>query len=104
MEKGSAPHLLPSREGHLDPQSAVFDAMVEGWASRCRAGAEDVHHHGRLVLMRRFAAFTNEYPWTWTPEDLEAFSASLRSGAGGIAVSTLRTYQKRDSAVSRIPA
>ncbi len=94
MEKGSAPHLLPSGVGHLDPQSAVFDAMLDGWHIQMQSrGLKTSTITGRLVLIRRFAAFTNEYPWTWTPEDLEAFSATLRSGAGGIAVSTLRTYQ-----------
>jgi site-specific recombinase XerD len=47
----------------------------------------------RSTLIQRFAIYTNEYPWTWTPEDLEAFSSHLRSGEPPVSTSTLRNYQ-----------
>lgn len=94
MEQGSAPHLLPVGVGHLDPQQAVFAAMLDGWRIQMESrGLKRSTVKGRLVLMRRFANFANEYPWTWTPEDLEAFSSDLRSRQNGVAVSTLRNYQ-----------
>ena len=94
MERGSAPHLLPVGVGHVDPQQAVFSAMVDGWRIQMESrGLKKSTVTSRLVLMRRFARYTNEYPWTWTPEDLEAFSSDLRSGEKPVSVSTLRNYQ-----------
>ncbi len=94
MEEGSAPLLLPAGVGHLDPQAAVFTAMVDGWHRQMLSrGLKSTTINSRLVLIRRFADFTNEYPWTWSAEDLEAFSADLRSGAKPVSISTLRNYQ-----------
>ena len=45
--------------------------------------------------VRRFAEFTNEYPWQWSPADLEEFSASLRSLAKPLAWSTILGYQNQ---------
>jgi len=42
----------------------------------------------RLDLVRRFAAFANQYPWQWEPAEAEAFITSLP-----IAPSTARNYQ-----------
>lgn len=51
---------------HLDPASAVFGAMLEGWATQQRARFLKANTIGpRLELVRRFAAFTNQYPWQW---------------------------------------
>lgn len=79
---------------HLDPEAAVFAAMVDGWsaqmASRC---LKDTTIESRVALVRRFAAYTNEYPWQWGPGDVEEFSAALRSGNPPRAVSTVRGYQ-----------
>jgi site-specific recombinase XerD len=46
----------------------------------------------RTAVVRRFAEFTNEYPWGWTAADAEAFTTQTHSG-GGIAVSTARGHQ-----------
>ncbi len=43
--------------------------------------------------MRRFAEFTNEYPWQWSPSDAEDFCTALRSGTQARALSTIRGYQ-----------
>lgn len=91
---GSAPQLLPAGVGHLDPQAAVLAAMVEGWRIQMESrGLKKTTMNCRLVLVRRFANYCNEYPWTWTAEDLEAFSADLRSGTEPVWVTTLRNYQ-----------
>jgi integrase/recombinase XerC len=44
----------------------------------------------RERLVRRFAEFTNEYPWAWQPQDVEAFITQLRSV--GRSHSTIRGY------------
>lgn len=75
---------------HLDPASAVFEAMLEGWKTQQRARFLKVNGtiQPRLDLVRRFAEFTNQYPWQWEPAEVEAFIASL-----SIAPSTARNYQ-----------
>ncbi|MGB7795429.1 MAG: hypothetical protein WBL53_04085 [Pseudonocardiaceae bacterium] len=52
---------------HLDPASAVFEAMLQGWATQQRARflKEVGTIQPRLDLVRRFARFTNQYPWQW---------------------------------------
>ena len=91
---GSAGSLLPVGVVQLDPERAVFEAMLAGWrvqqASRSLALTTV---DSRVARVRSFAEFTNEYPWRWGPGDLEEFSASLRSGSGPLAASTLRGYQ-----------
>jgi hypothetical protein len=74
---------------HLDPASAVFEAMLEGWATQQRARfLKDNTIGPRLELVRRFAAFTNQYPWQWEPAEAEAFITR-----SPVAVSTARNYQ-----------
>jgi integrase/recombinase XerC len=91
---GSSVSLLPVGVAQLDPERAVFEAMLVGWrvqqASRCLAA---VTVEGRESTVRRFAEFTNEYPWRWGPGDLEEFSSQLRSGPRPKAISTVRGYQ-----------
>jgi integrase/recombinase XerD len=74
---------------HLDPASAVFEAMLEGWATQQRARfLKDNTIGPRLELVRRFAVFTNQYPWQWEPAEAEAFITR-----SPVAVSTARNYQ-----------
>lgn len=47
---------------------------------------------GRERLIRRFHEFTNEYPWSWLPGRMDAWSASL-TGEKHLAASTIRSYQ-----------
>jgi site-specific recombinase XerD len=47
----------------------------------------------REAAVRRFQRFTNEYPWQWRPQEVEEFTAELRSGAHSVALSTVRSYQ-----------
>ena len=93
---GSAGLCLAAGVVHLDPQQAVFDAMVEGWATQMSSrGLKPPTIETRRWLLRRFAAFTNEYPWTWSPVDLEEYSSSLRCRTPPIAWSTIRGYQNQ---------
>ncbi|MFE6404449.1 tyrosine-type recombinase/integrase [Streptomyces alboflavus] len=80
---------------HLDPESAVFEAMLDGWAvqQRARFLDEDDTIKPRLRLVRRFAEFTNEYPWQWQPAEVEAFIVHLRNQRRNFAFSTARNYQ-----------
>jgi site-specific recombinase XerD len=92
--RGRATSLLPSGVSHLDAPAAVFAAMLEGWAIQQRTRflkASTVT--ARLELVRRFAGFSNQYPWQWQPAEAEAFFESLRSGSRPLAVSTARSYQ-----------
>jgi integrase len=86
---------LPDGVAYLDPSAAVFEAMLlDGWAVQQRTRflkADTID--GRTALVRRFAAFSNEYPWQWTPAEVEAFFDLLRSGPKPIMFSTARGYQ-----------
>lgn len=83
---------------HLDPKSALFDAMLAGWArqQQTRFLKEEGTIKPRVTLVRRLAEFTNAYPWEWTPSDAEAFFSHLRSSNGRkpIEVSTGRGYKQ----------
>ncbi|SRR5712691_7198711 len=79
---------------HLDPDPAVFRAMLEGWARQQSARfLKAATIDPRLRLIGRFEEFTGQYPWRWTPADGEAFISHLRSGARPIRMSTARTYE-----------
>ncbi|WP_327146547.1 tyrosine-type recombinase/integrase [Nocardia sp. NBC_01327] len=86
--------MLAENVVHLDPASAVFEAMLEGWRRQqsaqilCRKTI-----HRRLCLIRRLMEFTGMFPWQWTPEEGEAFIDHLRSGSTPIAISTARNYE-----------
>ncbi|MFD7447132.1 hypothetical protein [Streptomyces sp. NPDC059909] len=46
----------------------------------------------RLLAVRRFQRFTNEWPWTWRPTDVEEYTAHLRSDGRQRSHSTIRGY------------
>lgn len=87
---GAAQGSLVDGVVHLDPASAVFEAMLQGWATQQRARflKEAATIQPRLDLVRRLARFTNQYPWQWDPAEAEAFFVSL-----SVAPSTARIYQ-----------
>jgi integrase len=94
----SATHLvLADGVVHLDPEHAVFDAMVAGWERQQRTRfLKDATIRPRIALVRRFGEFTNSYPWQWEPADGEDFITHLRAerdGARPITVSTARGYE-----------
>jgi hypothetical protein len=92
---GAAHLMLADGVVHLDPETAVFEAMLEGWARQQRARFLDWDGtiKPRLALIRRFADFTNEYPWQWQPAEVDAFMNSLRDRRPTFAASTGRSYQ-----------
>ncbi len=66
---------------HLDPASAVFEAMLEGWArqQRTRFLKWDSTIKPRLSLVRRLAAFSSQYRWEWQRAEVEAFFDHVRA-------------------------
>ncbi|SEN92378.1 hypothetical protein SAMN05216281_11944 [Cryobacterium luteum] len=93
LEPGFAPEILSSRVSVLlRPDEQTFAAMISGWTDQQLArGLKRSTIEPRLKLVRRFQTFTNAYPWTWKPVDVEEFMSELRSGSG-VAVSTLRSH------------
>ena len=86
---GSAALSLVTSATPLRPESALFEAMLAGWArqQRSRRLGESIIG-SRERTMRRFAEFTGGWPWDWSPAHLESWTAS-----GGWAHSTVRSYQ-----------
>src|SRR5690349_17095931 len=97
VEAPGAAHLvLADGVVHLDPEQAVFQAMLAGWERQQRTRFLNEATIGpRLALVRRMAAFTNSYPWQWDPADAEDFITHLRSAGRKrpIVVSTARGYE-----------
>jgi site-specific recombinase XerD len=91
---GAAHLVLDSGVRFLDPAPAVFEAMLEGWQRQ--QTSRFLQQKGtiapRVRLVRRFAEFTNQYPWQWTPAELEAFTAHLISQEHPAVQSTIRSY------------
>lgn len=91
---GSARLVLAAGATPLHPQPQTFEAMLEGWvAQQAARGLAASTITDRVRLVRRFAAFTNDWPWVWAPADVEEWTVQLRSGRP-VAHSTLRTYQR----------
>ena len=77
----------------LRPEDALFDVMLRGWrAQQVARGLREETIAPREQLVRRLAAFTNQYPWDWTPAHLEEWCLSLISEEH-LVLSTVRTYQ-----------
>jgi site-specific recombinase XerD len=93
---GSAHLELVEGVVHLEPERAVFEAMLQGWARQQQARFLKEETIGRRVaLVRRMAVFTGQYPWHWLPGEGEAFITQGCSGERGrpIAMSTARGYE-----------
>lgn len=91
---GSVSSILPAGVALLDPQQAMFGAMLEGWERQQRTRflrASTITP--RVNLIRRLFEFTSLYPWQWEPSDVEGFFDSLRAEPNPVAVSTARGYQ-----------
>lgn len=89
---GDAAGVLAGGVSFLHPEDAVLDAMLAGWAAQQHSRvlkASTVEN--RCLTVRRFVGFSNDYPWTWTPADVEEWTSSLV--AAGLAHSTIRNYQ-----------
>ncbi|WP_376744837.1 site-specific integrase [Rhodococcus opacus] len=91
---GVAHLVLAPGVAHLDPETTVFGAMLDGWAAQqCARFLQPATIEQRRALLRRLAEFTNDYPWNWQCADLEEFIASCRRGTKPIVVSTARIYE-----------
>lgn len=78
----------------LDEERFVFDAMLQRWSEQQTSrGLQPITIERRQQFVRRFQAFAGDYPWRWTPGDLEDFTTRARSGAAPLTRSTLRSYQ-----------
>jgi integrase/recombinase XerC len=79
----------------LHPEDSVTDAMLRGWGKQQRGGRGTlpgtIKRHERRV--RALMEFTNEYPWRWTPADMDEWSSHLVRELG-LARSTIRQYQQ----------
>lgn len=94
---GSAGLELVGGVVHLDAESAMLEAMLQGWARQQRARFlnEEGTIRPRLAMVRRLVDFTNLYPWQWQPADAEAFISHIRSPNRNhpVAMSTCRGYE-----------
>ena len=92
---GAAHLVLPPGVAHLDPESAVFEAMLEGWTRQQRVRfLTAATIRARIQLVRRLAEFSNQYPWQWQLAEYEAFMVRLMSGEQAIKYSTARGYEQ----------
>lgn len=92
---GAAHLVLAEGVHHLQPEEAVLAAMLDGWETQQRSRRlAPGTIEPRLRVIRRFVEFCNEYPWRWTPADLEECTVSLLSEPHPIAFSTVRSFQQ----------
>lgn len=91
---GSARLELPDGVALLRAEDAVLDAMLAGWEKQQRGGRRLSQEtvDGRRGVVRRFQAFTNEYPWRWSAADMDEWTAQLVMEEQ-LAASTIRSYQ-----------
>jgi len=94
VEIAGAAHLVVvAGAALLRPDEQVFDAMLEGWTNQQMARNLAVDTiRARIVLVRRFVDHAGEFPWAWTPAQLEEWSTDLRA-VRGLAHSSVRGYQ-----------
>lgn len=91
---GASHLVLAPGVAHLDPQTAVFEAMLDGWARQQRTRfLQPGTIAGRVRKIRRMSEFTNDYPWSWDCADVEEFIDTRRHCGRRIAVSTARLYE-----------
>lgn len=91
---GAAHLVLQDGVSYLDPAPALFESMLGGWERQQQSRfLRPATISQRMALLRRFAGFSNLYPWEWTPGELEAFTSGLVSGNRPLAHSTVRSYQ-----------
>lgn len=91
--EGSAKQVLAAGVSFLQPDEAVFEAMLIGWETQQRSRLLAAHTiWQRSLVVRRLVSFTNDYPWQWTPADVEEWTAEMVGR--GLAHATLRNYQQ----------
>jgi len=95
MGKLGPPRLwLVGEEPDDSPEAEVFEEMLDGWRTQrlSRNLALGTVESGARVV-RRFRDDVGDYPWHWTPADLEGWVAGLRE-RGAHSHSTVRTYAR----------
>lgn len=93
-QPGSARLELIDGVALLRPEDAVLQAMLQGWQAQ-QIGGRGLRRstvRDRLGVVRRFVAYTNEYPWRWSAAHLDEWMVELISQHHP-AKSTLRNYQ-----------
>jgi site-specific recombinase XerD len=90
---GGAAHLqLVAGAALLHPEEQVFEAMLTGWRAQMTSrylSATTVRQREQLV--RRFHTWTNEYPWRWSPGDIEEWTTAAIAERR-LTHSTVRNY------------
>jgi integrase/recombinase XerC len=90
---GAARLGLVSGVVQLRPGDAMFEAMLRGWrAQQAARGLREDTIAPRERLVRRFLAFTNEYPWNWGSPLVEEWTQALMAERR-LAPSTVRGCQ-----------
>jgi integrase/recombinase XerC len=90
---GSATLQLADGVALLRPDEQVFAAMLRGWRNQQLArnlGFGTIERRENVV--RAFTAFTNTFPWAWTPQLVDEWLGDLRA-VRGLRRATLRNYQ-----------
>src|SRR5260221_1566663 len=90
---GAASGELGDGVVQLRPEDAMVEAMLRGWRAQQAARglrADTAGYRERLV--RRFQAFTNEFPWQWRPADVDEWTLTL-TAERHLAPATIRGYQ-----------
>lgn len=86
---GSAALALVDGATPLRPEPALFEAMLDGWGRQQRSRRLSASIiEGRERTVRRCAGCTGGWAWSWSPAQVEAWTAS-----GGWARSRVRTDQ-----------
>ena len=63
---------------YLRPEEAMAEAMLHGWrAQQTARGLRAKTIGARERLVRRFVAFTNEFPWRWSPGHVDEWTLTL---------------------------
>lgn len=78
----------------LDPAETTFSDMLAGWDTMqlARGFTRSTRRRNAREVVR-FKNFLNEFPWNWSPNDVEAYTGYLMSrGPAPLAPSTIRGY------------
>ncbi|WP_232837834.1 hypothetical protein [Streptomyces atratus] len=94
LREASAQLVLLQGVSLLYPEDAVFEAMIEGWGRQQRGGRrlQPDTISDRQSAVRRFAEYTNAFPWQWSASDLVEWMTYLITELKR-AESTIRRYQ-----------
>jgi len=93
LPSGSARAVLASGVSFLQPEEEVLKSMLAGWAAQQTSRyLAPITIEKRDLTVRRFVAFTNDYPWRWASADVEEWSTAMVSA--GLAHATMRNYQQ----------